>query len=115
MTERRVLTSENIDEVVSFCCQHVPHASEPDQHKTLAEVATKYLKEDMEKHRDKIPMGCSAREYRHFVDEAIYRTDTRIREEHKDQACGFAFIAIIGLIASLLSIWRFIRDYLNRP
>ena len=115
MHARRLLTDETTNEVVSYCCQNVPHAAEPDQHKILAEVATKYLKEDMEKNRDKLPMGCSAREYRHFVDDAIYRTDARIREEHKDQACGFAFIAIIGLIASLLSIWRFIRDWLNRP
>ena len=115
MQERRFLTAENIDEAVSFCCQNTPNAAEPDQHRKIAEVATQYLKEDMEKHRDQLPMGCSARDYRNFVDGAIYRTDARIREEHKDQACGFGFIAIIGLISSLLSIWRFLRDWLNRP
>jgi len=115
MKERRFLTSENIGEVAYHCCQHVPSAADPGQHEKMADVATRYLKEDMEKHRDSLPMGCSAREYRKFVDEAIYRTDSRIRREHKDQACGFAFIPIIGLIASLLSIWRFIRDWLNRP
>lgn len=115
MSERRFLTAENIDEATSYCCQHVPHGTEPDHHKLMAETATRYLKEDMENNRDKIPMGCSAREYRHFVDDAIYRTDARIREEHKDQSCGFGFIAMFSLIASLLSIWRFIRDYLNRP
>ncbi len=115
MSERRFLTAENVDEAISYCCQHVPHSSEPEHHEKLADVATRYLKEDMESRRDQLPMGCSAREYRNFVDESIYRTDIRIRHEHKDQACGFAFIPIIGLIASLLSIWRFLRDWLNRP
>ena len=115
MSERRFLTAENVDEAVAFCCQLVPASADPENHKTMSQVATEYLKEDMEKHRDNLPMGCTAREYRNFVDEAIYRTDVRIRREHKDQSCGFAFIPIIGLIASLLSIWRFLRDWLNRP
>lgn len=114
MSERRFLTADNFDEAVSYCCQNVPSSVEAGHHEKLAEVATRYLKEDMESRRDKLPMGCSAREYRMFVDGAIYRTDIRIRQEHGNQSCGFAFIPIIGLIASLLSIWRSIRDYLNR-
>ena len=115
MPDRRFITDENFDEAVSFCCQNVPQLAEPDQHKKTADVAVRYLKEDMESHRGELPANCTAREYRHFVDEAIYRADVLIRHEHKDQGCVLRDVPDAVLMASLLSTWRHLRDWLNRP
>lgn len=110
---RKVITHENAHEAVAACMTRVPHVSTSENHETLSRTATDYLRQDMEAHRDELPMGCSASDYRKFVDRCINRVDYRMRAEHSDQACGFAIIPFLSFIASLIQIWRAIRDWLN--
>ncbi len=113
MPKYKYLTDENFGQAVAVCCAKTPKRVKKADHRVVADEALKRLKADLEANRDKLPMGCPIEVYEAHIDAAIDRVHGEMRAEHEGgRACGFGFIAIIGLIASLLSIWRSIREWL---